>query len=85
MSEPAPATNVIMRDTCPFRLGQRVQVKPDHPFAGNFPGVWIIVGIEWAFHVGDGHWVNISVANDEEILNRKASTDGWSPDDLLPV
>lgn len=74
----------FMHDIVPFRIGSKVKVSPNYKFAGDWPGTYIVVGLEWKYQRGDG-LINISIASDEEIEHGHGSTDGWTVDDLLPA
>jgi hypothetical protein len=76
---------ILMHEICPFRIGSRVKINPEHGLALDWPGNYAVVGIAWEYQKGDGTGINISIADDDEIAARDGSTDGWSPDDLLPV
>lgn len=68
----------------PFVLGQRVIVAPHHKYAAEWYGEYFVVGLTWDYRLG-GSEVNIAIATKQEISDRWGSTDGWSPDDLLPA
>lgn len=70
---------------CPFSIGQRVTVAPSAKFAAEWPDEYAVVGIAWEYQDGRGDQINISIASADDIKLRHGSTDGWSPDDLLPV
>ena|ERR1700723_3412349 len=72
-------------DICPFRVGQRVTVKPGNGWRMDWiGGEWVIVGITWEYQRGDGR-LNIAIASDDEIEHGHGASDGFRPDDLLPV
>lgn len=70
-------------EVCPFRVGHRVTITPTHKYASEWPGEYIITGIQWDYRNGSD--INISIASEDEIANRHGDTDGWAPDDLLPA
>jgi hypothetical protein len=78
-------TLVLMRDICPFRVGNKVRIKDTVPFAAEWRGVHIVTGIRWEYRKGDGAGINISIASEEEMVAGRGDTDGWSPDDLMPA
>lgn len=74
-----------MVDICPFRVGQRVTVKPGAGWRTDWiNGEWIIVGIRWDYQRGDGR-IDITIASDDEIAHGRGASDGFRPVDLLPV
>jgi len=74
-----------MHEICPFRVGQRVTVKPGNGWLMDWvKGEWVVVGIQWEYQCGDGR-VNIAIASDDEIEHGHGATDGFRPDDLMPV
>lgn len=75
----------LMHQICPYRIGSRVKIAPDNEYAKDWPGNYAVVGIRWEYNRGDGHGINIEIASDTDIAARHGSTDGWSPDDLLPA
>lgn len=70
---------------CDHRVGQRVRVSQSSVYAHGWPDVYVIVGIQWEYYLGDRFQFNISIASEDEIERRSGSTDGWSPEDLIPV
>ena len=70
---------------CPFRVGQRVTVSPACKYAPDWTEEYIITGIRWMYRDGEGHGINISIASDDDIVNRWGDTDGFGPEDLLPA
>ena len=44
----------LMRDICPWKIGDTVVVKRSHQYADDFRGVWIITGMRWEYQRGDG-------------------------------
>lgn len=74
----------FLHDVVPFRIGSKVKVSPNNKYAADWPGVCIVVGLQWEYQRGDGR-VNISIASDDEIEHGLGSTDGWTVDDLVPA
>lgn len=73
-----------MHDIVPFRIGQKVRIKPD-PFRDKYwSGEWVVVGIVWEYQKGNGS-VNIWIASHHDIEHGFGATDGFSVDDLEPV
>ena len=78
-------TVMLFHDIVPFRIGTRVKVNPNNKFAADWKGNYAVVSITWEYQKGDGTGINIAIAHDDDIAGRYGSTDGWSPDDLLPA
>jgi|KBSMisStandDraft_5_1062788.scaffolds.fasta_scaffold6421170_1 hypothetical protein len=74
----------LMRDICPWKIGDTVVVKRSHQYADDFRGVWIITGMRWEYQRGDGK-INIEIASENEILHGHGATDCWSVDDFEPA
>lgn len=77
-------------DDMPFRIGQRVTIKPSICYAKEFPGEWIITSMRWEFtnrpdSKTPGNWINLGIASDEGIEKGRAETDGWSASDFDAV
>lgn len=70
---------------CPLNIGQRITVSPNCPFAPDWRGEYIVTAIRWEYQCADGRWINISIASEEDIANRRGSVDGWTVTDLIPV
>lgn len=87
MTDLAPHERLMrqMIEICPFRVGSRVTINPNCQYASEWKGEYVIVSMAWEYDRGDGHSINIGIANDEEIINRYGWTDGFSVDDLLPA
>lgn len=75
----------LMHNICPYRIGSRVKVKPEHKYAAEWNGTYIVVMISWNYQDRDGDGINIGIISQEELLARYGWSDGWSPDDLLPA
>jgi hypothetical protein len=75
----------LSHEICPYRIGSRVRVSGTSEYAGDWPDTYAVVSITWDYQKGDGHGINIAIAHDNDIVGRYGSTDGWSPDDLIPV
>jgi hypothetical protein len=76
---------LLFHEICPFRIGSRVAVVPTHKFAKDWPGNYAVTCIRWEYQSGDGTWINISIAHDNDIAGRHGDTDGWRVDDLVPA
>lgn len=74
----------LMVDICPFRIGSLVTVKPEHEYAADWQGIFVVVGLTWDYQKGDGSRINVWLASEDEIVYRNGPTDGWRVDDLLP-
>jgi len=75
----------LMYEICPFRIGNRVRVSPTYKYSNEWPDTYIVTGVRWAYQKGTGELIDISIASEEEIIERRSDTDGWRPDDLLPA
>jgi hypothetical protein len=62
----------------PLRLGTLVKVAPDNEYASDWPGTYLITGLNWD---PQRHKINITIADDVD----DGGADGWDPDDLIPV
>lgn len=74
----------FMREICPYRIGQRVRIKPDTRFATDWTGVYAVVGLVWKYTGEVGH-VDVWLASDDDIRRGVGPTDGWSLGELEPV
>lgn len=77
--------SLLFHDICPYRIGSRVRINPKNIYASEWPDNYAVVGITWDYQRGDGHSINLAIAHDNDIIGRYGSTDGWSPDDLIPA
>jgi hypothetical protein len=68
----------------PFRLGSKVKVAASNPYASEWPGTYVVTGMEWDYRRGP-YVFNITIASDEDIVHGHGATDGWSADDLTPA
>jgi hypothetical protein len=75
----------LSHEIYPFRIGSRVRVNSEHKYAADWGDTYAVVGITWDYQRGVGNGINIAIASDRDILARYGSTDGFSPDDLIPV
>lgn len=82
---PSERLRRLMIEVVPFKVGRVVTVSPTCQYASEWPGTYTIVGMSWDYQQGDGHGMNISIASDDEIVNRHGSTDGWRAEDLIPA
>lgn len=76
----AEALRRLMIEVCPFRVGHRVRIRRD-----DWPGIFIIVGLQWDYRAGKGHGINVTVASEEDIINRRRSADGFGLDEIEPA
>lgn len=84
-ADPSNPAGLLFHEICPYRIGSRVRINPKNKYASEWLGNYAVVGITWDYQKGDGLSINIAIASDDEISGRQGSTDGWSPDDLIPA
>lgn len=70
-------------ESCPFHLGDRVDVT-NPEYSADWREGAVIVGLEWPYRHGAAR-VNITIATEAEIRNGDGATDGWLPEDLRLV
>lgn len=75
-----------LREQCQLRLGDRVTLHPDYVFLEDWPGEYVVVGIEYdATRRASGDIINVSIASDVDLIKGYGSTDGFWPDALRVV
>lgn len=67
-----------------IQLGQKVTISPDCPHAAEWPGEFIVVGIEYDAKRKPGE-LNITIISEAELNAGYGTTDGWTERDLIPV
>lgn len=73
----------LLRDPCPFTLGQRVKVRLTVPNASEWRGVFLITGLRWEYQK-EG-LINVEIALEDDIKLGLGAVDGFSVYDLEPV
>lgn len=81
----AERTQRLMHDICPHRIGSRVKVAPSNQYSAEWPGTYIVVMVAWNYQEYPYHGINIGIASEDDVVGRYGSTDGFTPDDLLPA
>lgn len=86
--DPIERNNRLFVEICPFRIGSRVRVRQCDSmpaWASDWAnGVFIVTGLRWEYQKGAGDRLNISIASEDEIVNRLGDTDGFRVDHLEP-
>lgn len=72
-----------MHEVVPFRIGSRVRVGGSYKLWRDWPGVYVVTGLNWDYQRGQK--INVTIASDLEIQAGHVATDGWSVDDLEPA
>jgi hypothetical protein len=62
----------------PLQLGTLVKVSPENDYASDWPETYVITGLNWD---PKSRRINITIADNFE----DGGSDGWTPDDLIPV
>lgn len=62
----------------PLAVGMEVKVNNDAPYADEWQGIYVVVGIQWVHRHGK---INVTIA--ESIGD--GGSDGWKPGELTPV
>lgn len=75
----------LFAKVCPYRIGSKVRVSPDHKLAADWPETFVVVGVRWNYQSGDGHEIEIDIATDDEIIRRHGPTGPWRVEDLVPA
>lgn len=64
-----------------IHVGDVVRLKPDAPYASDWPEPLLVIGISWDYQTSGE--LNIAVATQDQIECFEGAADGWRPEHFI--